>query len=94
MKTLRLDSRQIHPGTFHFDICGGISTCAFAIAVAVCLLHGDIAAIPALLCLDAMTLVVFGVTPPGTGPSTGCRDNGAGRGTCRPTRLLCRHGLE
>lgn len=93
MTTLSLDSRQSHAGTFHFDIYGGISACAFAIAMALCLRHGDFSAIPGLLCLAAMTLVAFSVTPPETGSSTGVRGDRANQATYR-THLLCPHCLE
>jgi hypothetical protein len=69
MTTLSLDSRQIHPGSFHFDLPGAVSAGAFAVAMIVCFRHGDVAAIPALVALAAMTLIVFSVhTPAATTP--------------------------
>lgn len=64
MTTLSLNSRQIHPGYFHFDLPGAVSAGAFAVAMIVCFRHGDVAAIPALVALAAMTLIVFSVHTP------------------------------
>lgn len=92
MTTLNIHSEQPHAGTFHFDIDGSVSAGALILAMAVCVLHGDFSAIPALLCLTAMTAVAFGVTPPETGASArGDRAEGA---TYRHTLLLRRHCLE
>ena len=64
MTTLSLDSRQLHPISFHFDFPGAVSAGAFAVAMIVCFRHGDVAAIPALIALAAMTLIVFSVHTP------------------------------
>lgn len=94
MTTLNIHSEQPHAGTFHFDIDGSVSVGALILAMAVCVLHGDFSAIPALLCLTAMTAIAFGVTPPETGASTGGRSDRAKGATYRHTHLLRRHCLE
>ena len=87
MTTLSLNSRQIHPGSFHFDLSGAVSASAFAVAMIVCFRHGDVAAIPALVALAAMTLIVFSVHTPAA------RDAGKLRDTER-TQLWRRDCLE
>ena len=100
MATLSLDlqqSRQSPPVAFHWDLVSGVSVGGFAIAMLVCLQHGDIAAIPALLCLAVMAFVVLSVhTPPETGSSTGPRRDGVNRitrTTFQRTHLWRRHSL-
>lgn len=93
MTTLDLDSRQLPTGTFHFDLCGSISVCALALAMALCLRHGDFSAIPALLCLAAMALVIVGVALPETRSAPRVRGDGDRRTYFR-THLLRRHCLE
>ena len=87
MTTLSLHSRQIHPGSIHFDLAGAVSAGAFAVAMIVCFRHGDVAAIPALVALAAMTLIVFSVHTPAA------RDAGKLRDTER-TQLWRRDCLE
>lgn len=93
MTTFTIRSEQPRAGMFHFDIYGGASVGALVVASAVCLLHGEFSVVPALLCLTAMTAVVFGVAPPETGASAGGRGDGAARVRRRRTRLLRRHRL-
>ena len=89
-----LDSRQTHPGTFRFDISGGVSAGAFVVTIAMSLWHGDIAAIPALLALAAMVFVVLSIhTPPETGSLTGRRNDRASQTSCHRTHLWRRHCL-
>ena len=95
MTTLSLDSRPVHPGLFHVDIHWVTVACAFAVAMIVCLLNGDIAAIPALLCLAAMTSVASGVqTTSNAGTSSGRCDDGAHRTKYQRMHLWRRHSLE
>ena len=90
MTTLSLDSRQLHPGSFHFDLPGTVSAGAFAVAMIVCFQHGDAAAIPALIALAVMTLVVFSVHAPApTAPRRAAKDLDAER-----THLWRRECLE
>ena len=97
MTTLCFDStesHQSHPVAFHLDIAGGVSAAAFAIAMLICLQHGDIAAIPALVCLAVMVFIVHSVhTPPATSYAAGRRRDGANRTTCSRTYLWRRHSL-
>lgn len=93
MTTLNLDARQFPAGTFHFDLCGGVSVCALAIAMALCIRHGDFSAIPALLSLAAMALVIVGVTPPEIRSSPRVRGDGDQKTYFR-VHLLRRHCLE
>ena len=78
MTTLSLDSRQLHPGSFHFDFPGAVSAGAFAVAMIVCFRHGDVAAIPALVALAVMTLIVFSVHAP-VAPRGAAKNLDAGR---------------
>lgn len=94
MTTLDIHSEQPHAGTLHFDIDGGTSLGALILAMAVCALHGDFSAVPALLSLAVMTAIAFGVTQPETGASTGSHGDGAEGATYRHTLLLRRHCLE
>lgn len=75
MTTLSLDSRQLHPGSFHFDFPGAVSAGAFAVAMIVCFRHGDAAAIPALIALAVMTLIVFSVHAPAPTAPRGAQRN-------------------
>ena len=94
MTTLSLDSRQIHPGSFHFDLPGAVSAGAFAVAMIACFRHGDVSALPALVALAVMTLIVFSChTPPQTGASARQRGARKYRATYR-THLWRRHCLE
>lgn len=90
MTTLNIHSQQSQAGSFHFEIGGAAAVGALALAMAVCVQHGDFSAIPALLCLTAMAAIVFGVTAPET-TSRGDRSGGA---TSRHTLLQRRHCLE
>lgn len=70
MAPLSIDSRQIHPVTFHFNLNCGVAVVAYAVAMATCLLQGDSSAIPSLLCLAVMALFALGITLPEAGAPT------------------------
>ena len=95
MATLSLDSRQIHHVKFNVDIYGAVLAVAFAVAVIVCIQHGDWTAIPALLCLAAMALVECCVYAPlATGSSAGATCAGASHSFSCDTNSWRRHCFE
>ena len=95
MTTLSLNSRQIHHVRFHLDIYGAVLAVAFAVAVIVCIQHGDWTAIPALLSLAAMALVECCVHAPlATGSSAGVTCAGASRSFPCDTNSWRRHCFE
>lgn len=61
MTTLSSSTRQTPSVSFHFDIYGGVSVGAYAVAMIVCLQQGDFSALPALIVLAGVALVVCSV---------------------------------
>ena len=64
MTTLSHESRSLFSGSFHVNANVTVAAGSFAVAMILCLVHGDLAAIPALAALAAGFTFALGVRPP------------------------------
>lgn len=94
MATLSLGSGYVHSEVFHFDIYGGVSAGAFAMAMMMSFQNGDFSAIPALIGLAVMALIVFSVHAPLQTRASGRPCGRIGREAVYRTHLWRRHCLE